>query len=195
MTCSIVLQISSAEFEYSFVEHFFQTWRSVKASWPYFFLLDVSSALSSYCCHICVRRWRRMDAKDARRGFMRRETAEKILQVATFDETNCPARAENILYSGYLQNIISSAVLRKSQRQRGRLLQGFLTLPGHRFELTSSVNNLPCRQISKTQRLSYVFPGPGSLQEPVLDASSQLHDRTLFGSQRQSRKLEGSEQC
>ena len=163
MTCSIVLQISSAGFEYHPVEHFVKDRVLWRLHWPYFFLLDVSRALSSYCSHIQVRHWRRMDAKDARRGFMRRETAKKILRLAPFDEMNCSPRDENILYSGSLQNTISPAVLFKSQRQRGRLLEGFLALPGHRFELGSSVNSLRYRQISKIRRVYCVSPGPGSV--------------------------------
>ena len=62
----------------------------------------------------------------------------------------------------------------------------------HRF---SCVNSLRCRHISNTYRVSCVCPGPGRVfKEPVLDASFQLHDGTLLGSQRQSRKVGESEQ-
>ena len=124
MMCSIVLQISSAGFEYRPVEYLFQRWRFMKAPWPYFFLLDVSWALSVYCSHIQVRRWRCMDENDARDGFMRRKTSEEVLQLAAFNKMKCPPRAETALY----RTIISSAVLMKSQRLRGIFLEGFLPL-------------------------------------------------------------------
>ena len=159
----VLLSCRLARLDLNTIQHFVKDRVLWRLHWPYFFLLDVSRALSSYCSHIQVRRWRRMDAKDARRGFMRRETAKKILRLAAFDEMNCSPRDENILYSGSLQNTISPAVLFKSQRQRGGLLEGFLALPGHRFELGSSVNSLRYRQISKIRRVYCVCPGPGSV--------------------------------
>ena len=190
MTCSIVLQISSAGFEYRRVEHLFQTWRFMKVSWPYFFLLDVSLALSAYCSHIQVRRWRCMDENDARAGFIRRKTLEKILQLAAFDKMKCPPRAETSFILALYRTISSSAVLLKSQRLRGIFWRDFCPF-SRRFELCSRVNNLRHPHISKTLHVSRDCPELGNVQgEPVFDTACQLHDRTLLGCQRQSWKVE-----
>ena len=91
----------------------------------------------------------------------------------------------------------SSAVLLTSQRLRGIFRRDSCPFC-HPFELCSRVNSLRHRHIFKIHRVSCVFrlSGPASVfKEPVLDASCQLHDRTLLGSQRQSRKVGESEQC
>ena len=63
-----------------------------------FFLQDVFWSLSSYRSNALVRRCRHIDENDAWRGFMRRKTAEEILQLPEFDKVNGPPRAEYILY-------------------------------------------------------------------------------------------------
>ena len=163
----------------------------MKTSWPYFFLLDLSWALSSCCSHIQVQRWRWMDENDARGGFMRRKTSEKILQLAAFDKMKCPPRAEKGFILALYRTIISSAVLPKSQRLRGSFWRDSCPF-SHRFELCSRVNNLRYRHISKTHIVSCDCPRLGNVQgEPD---SCQLRDMTLLGSQRQSRKVRESEQ-
>ena len=166
MTCSIVLQISSAGFEYRPVEHLFRRWRFMKASWSCFFLLDVSWAHSAYCTHIQVRRWRCMDGNDARGGFMRRKTSEKILQLAAFDKTRCSPRAETGFILALYRTIISSAVLLKSQRLRGTFWRD--SCPFCRwFELCCNVNNLRHRHISKTHHVSCDCPELGMSKESL----------------------------
>ena len=75
--------------------------------------------LSSHRSHAQVRRLRRIDENNARRGFTRRNTAEKIPQLAAFDNMNWPPRAENSLYTGFLQNNHVASSLLRSQRLRG----------------------------------------------------------------------------
>ena len=134
----------------------------MKASWPYFFLMDVSWTLSSCHSHVQVQRWRRIDENDARRGFTRMKTTEKILQLDAVDEMNWPPRAEDLLYPGSLENDnVVSSVSCKSQCLQGIFWMDFC-LFSHRFELCSRVNNLRNRHISKTHGVSRVFPEPGT---------------------------------
>ena len=85
------------------------------------------------------------------------------------------------------RRITSPAVLLKSKRLRGIMWmvswpysQRFLTVQPRKQSSISS-------HIQDIQRLS-CLSRTGMSTEPVLDASCQLHDRTLLGSQRQSRK-------
>ena len=99
----------------------------MKASQPYLFLLDVSWTLSSYPGHVQVRRWRRIDENAARRGFMRRKTAENILQLAAFGKTIDHAEPETYFILALYGIITPSAVVLKSQ-STWDVLDGFLRL-------------------------------------------------------------------
>ena len=163
MTCSIVLQINSAGFECCSVQHCFQKWRSVKASWPYFFLLDAFCSLSSYHSHLQVQRWRRMGEDDARRGFTRREIAWKILGLAVFDNINRPRRAGQILYPGYLHlhhHLVS--IIAQVGASMGDFWRDSCRF-SHRFQLCNRVNNLRHRHTSQMYRISLVCAEPGNV--------------------------------
>ena len=138
MTCFIVLQISSAGFEYRQVEHLFQRWRFMKTSWPYFFLLDLSWALSSCCSHIQVQRWRCMDENDAQSGFMRRKTSEKNFSSLHLTRWSAHLEPKTGFILALYWTIISSAVLLKSQRLRGIFRRDSCPI-SRRFELCSRV--------------------------------------------------------
>ena len=136
----------------------------MKVLWPYFFFVDVSWTLSSYRSDVQVRGWRRIDENDARRGFTRRKTAEKVLQLAAFDNMNWQRRVEDMLYPGSLQN--KHVVSRVSQvaASTTEIFGGIPSPGGCGFELGSCVNSLRYRHISKTHRVSCVCPGPRNVQ-------------------------------
>ena len=151
----------------------------MKASWPYFFLLDVFWIMSSYHSHVQVWRWQWIDENDAWRGFRRRKTAERILQLAAFDNMNWPRRAEDKLYPGSPQkDHVVSSVTQVTAPTRAffggipaPLAIGLKCLRSRKQPLTSSY----IQDTSRLSRLSRTWECPRSLYWMLLASYTIKH--------------------
>ena len=128
----------------------------MKASWPYFLFLDAFWPLSSHHSHVQVLRWRCIDGDDARRGFTTKETAEKVLQLAAFDNMNWPRRAEDMLYPGSLQNDNVVSRVTKVAASRRHLLVGFLPLLPSVWTVQPRTESSSSSHIQDTSRLLHL---------------------------------------